>query len=166
MKALHTLAATALAGLALITLPACESKSAETTKAVPTEEALSAEELINNPNTANPQEIDVPNDLGVMTFAEKEYDFGTIHQGEVVTHVFEFTNTGKKPIIIDNASSTCGCTIPTYPREPVAPGEKGHIDVRFDSHAKVGQVIKIVTLRANTQPNINEVTIRANVLVP
>lgn len=158
----------ALALLLLSALPACEkTKPADaTTAAGRTEEDLSAEDLISNPNTANPQEVPVPNDLGVMTFDEKEFTFGDIHQGEVVKHIFHFTNTGKKPIIIDNASSSCGCTVPTYPREPVPPGGKGQIDVQFNSAGKIDLVTKVVTIRANTVPNINEVTIKVRVLVP
>ena len=153
--------------LLLSTLPACEkSKPDATSTANRTEEDLSAEDLISNPNTANPQEVPVPNDLGVMTFDEKEFIFGDIHQGEVVKHTFHFTNTGKKPVIIDNATSTCGCTVPTYPREPVPPGGKGQIDVQFDSAHKSGQVVKVVTIRANTLPNINDLIIKVNVLVP
>ncbi len=162
------LVATALTAFTLPTLTSCGDKAAKTETAGVnrTEEELSAEDLISNPNTANPQEVPLDNSLGVMTFAEKEYDFGDIHQGEIVKHTFTFNNTGKKPIIIDNASASCGCTVPTYPRTPVAPNDKGVIDVQFDSKGKSGQVSKVVTIRANTLPNINEVTIRANVLVP
>ncbi len=152
------------------TLAACDktvpATDAATAAANRSEEDLSAEDLISNPNTANPQEVPVPNDLGVMTFSEKEFDFGDIKQGDVVKHTFEFTNTGKRPIIIDNASSSCGCTVPTYPREPIAPGDKGTLDVQFNSAGKAGVVTKVVTVRANTLPNINEVTIKSNVLVP
>lgn len=143
-----------------------KSAAATTAPAARTEEELSAEDLISNPNTANPQEVPVANDLGVMTFKEKEFDFGTIKQGAIVTHTFTFENTGRKPIIIDNASSSCGCTVPTYPRDPVAPGEEGKIDVQFNSAGKHGQVSKIVAIRANTVPNINEVIIKATVEAP
>ncbi len=156
-----------LALLLLGTLPSCEQTKTSDASAAPREEAdLSAEDLVSNPNTANPQAVPVPGDLGVMTFSEKEFSFGDIKQGDVVKHTFTFTNTGKKPIIIDNASSSCGCTVPTYPREPVAPGAKGQIDVQFNSAGKHDQVVKVVSIRANTLPNINEVTIKANVLMP
>lgn len=150
-------------------LTACDSNPTAKVPAGTTgvsQEELSAEELISNPNTANPQEVVVPTDLGVITFTEKTFNFGDIHQGKVVSHSFEFTNTGQKPVIIDNASSSCGCTVPSYPREPVAPGGKGRIDVQFNSTGKAGMVSKTVLVRANTQPNLNEVTITANVLVP
>ncbi|MBC7449545.1 MAG: DUF1573 domain-containing protein [Hymenobacteraceae bacterium] len=158
----------ALGLLLLGALPACEqSKTGDAATAPPRNEAdLPADDLISNPNTANPQAVAVPTDLGVMTFSEKEFAFGDIKQGDVVKHTFTFTNTGKKPIIIENASSSCGCTVPTYPREPVAPGAKGQIDVQFNSAGKHDQVVKVVSIRANTVPNINEVTIKANVLTP
>lgn len=154
--------------LVTLVLAACDTKSGATTDATTpaTEEALSAEDLISNPNTANPREVPVPNDLGVITFTEKEYNFGEIHQGEIVSHTFKFKNTGKRPVVIDNASSSCGCTVPTYPRDPVPPGAEGSLTVRFDSHGKSGQTNKVVVIRANTQPNVVDVTIKANVLVP
>ena len=160
MKFSHLVLALAL----LAALPACDkTKPADPNApaAARTEEDLSAEDLISNPNTANPQEVPVPNDLGVMTFDEKAFDFGTIRQGDVVKHTFHFTNTGKKPIIIDNASSSCGCTVPTDPRDPVPPGGHGQIDVQFDSKGKLNEVTKMVIVRANTLPNINQVTIKA-----
>lgn len=160
----------ALGLLTLFALPACDqSKSADSTATAAgpkTEEELSADDLISNPNTANPQEVPVASDLGVMTFTEKEFDFGTIKQGEVVRHTFHFKNTGQKPIIIDNASSSCGCTVPTYPRDPVPPGGEGSLDVEFNSSGKSGQVTKVVVVRANTVPNINEVTVKVNITTP
>ena len=160
----------ALALLLLGALPACDrtvpaTDAATAAAAARTAEDLSAEDLISNPNTANPQEVPVPNDLGVMTFDEKTFDFGTIKQGEVVKHTFHFVNTGKKPIIIDNASSSCGCTVPTYPRDPVPPGGHGQIDVQFDSKGKIDEVTKVVVVRANTLPSINEVTIKTTVVL-
>ena len=55
-------------------------------------------------------------------FAEEEFNFGTIMQGDQVKHDFEFTNTGKEPLIIANAAGSCGCTVPEWPKEPIAPG--------------------------------------------
>ncbi len=68
-----------------------------------------------------------------MSFEEMEYDFGNIAKGTNVEHVFKFTNTGKAPLVITNASSTCGCTVPEYPRnESIAPGESRELLVKFD----------------------------------
>src|SRR5215204_6765023 len=60
-------------------------------------------------------------------FNEEEFNFGTIKQGESITHNFEFTNTGKEPLIISNAAGSCGCTVPEWPKEPIAPGAKAVI---------------------------------------
>ena len=60
-----------------------------------------------------------------MNFDRDEWDFGEINQGDVVEHSFEFTNTGKDPLIISNAKGSCGCTVPEWPRAPIPPGQKG-----------------------------------------
>ena len=88
--------------------------------------------------------------LPEMTFEEKEFDFGTIEQNTPQEHTFVFTNTGEAPLIITNASSSCGCTIPDYPKnEPIQPGEKGELVVKFNGSG-MNQVIKTVTLNTNT----------------
>jgi hypothetical protein len=98
-----------------------------------------------------------------MTFTETEFDFGTIKEGEVVKHTFKFTNTGKVPLVIQNATAPCGCTVPQWPKEPVAPGATGEINVQFNSSGKVGQQNKVVSIVANTQPDITTVTVKGNV---
>ena len=62
-----------------------------------------------------------------MTFTETSHDFGTITDGEIVTHTFEFTNTGEGDLIISEAVTSCGCTVPEYPKHPLKPGEKGKV---------------------------------------
>lgn len=96
-----------------------------------------------------------------MTFDETEYDFGNIPKGEAVEHVFSFTNTGKAPLVITNASSSCGCTVPTYPKnETIAPGEKGELTVKYNGSGK-GQVTKTVTVSANTEKGKEQLKIKA-----
>jgi hypothetical protein len=72
--------------------------------------------------------------------------------GEVVEHTFRFTNTGSKDLVISSASASCGCTIPNWPKEPIAPGEKGEIKVEFNSNGKKDMVTKDITILANTNP--------------
>lgn len=119
--------------------------------------------LIDNPNVSSETEAPNPN-APVMSFATAEHDFGDIQPGAVVKHTFEFTNTGKSPLIIENASVSCGCTTPNWTKEPIAPGAKGSIDVQFDSHGKSGMQNKEVAIHANTQPSITKVTIKTNIL--
>ncbi|WP_242921449.1 DUF1573 domain-containing protein [Pontibacter liquoris] len=99
----------------------------------------------------------------IITFEENEFDFGTIKQGQVVEHVFSFTNTGKTPLIIENASASCGCTVPEPPTEPIAPGQKSSISVKFNSAGKMGQQMPTVTIRANTEPNLTKISMKGTV---
>lgn len=96
-----------------------------------------------------------------MTFAETKYDFGNITEGEVVSHTFEFTNTGEGDLIIAEAVSSCGCTVPEYPKQPIKPGEKSKIEVKYNSSGKKGFEEKTVNIVANTTPPNNAITISA-----
>ena len=93
-----------------------------------------------------------------IKFDKEVYDFGTCTEGDKVKKVIEFTNTGKLPLTIKQAYGSCGCTIPTYDKEPVAPGKKGKIEVNFDSTHKPGANTKQVMIEANTIPTITSVT--------
>jgi len=95
-----------------------------------------------------------------ISFAEKEFDFGTIEQGTKVEHVFKFTNTGDAPLVIVNAKSSCGCTVPTYPKTPVAPGDEAELLVKFNGSGK-NQVSKTVTITANTKTGKEVIKIKA-----
>ncbi|WP_034256648.1 DUF1573 domain-containing protein [Adhaeribacter aquaticus] len=148
----------------LFTIGCEQKKEASADEITTTEVASTPTNTVNNPNTTNPQEIQPSADAPVMSFKETEFDFGTIKEGEVVNHTFTFTNTGKSPLVIESASSTCGCTIPEFPKEPVAPGAAGKISVQFNSSGKGGtQQLKVITIKANTQPEITQVNIKANV---
>lgn len=107
--------------------------------------------LINNPVTAN--EVITPDQAAQITFDEEVFDFGDITEGDEVEHVFSFTNTGKNPLVINNATASCGCTVPVWPRDPIAPGQKGEIKVNFNSTGKQGEQNKAITIAANTLPN-------------
>ena len=100
-----------------------------------------------------------------ITFEEEEFDFGTIQQNTPQEHVFKFTNTGNAPLVITNATSTCGCTVPTYTKEPIAPGETGEMLVKFNGSGQ-GQVTKTVTVTANTEAGTEQVRIKAFVETP
>ena len=86
-----------------------------------------------------------------MFFSEKLYDFGVIAQGDTVEHTFVFENKGIKPLKILSARGSCGCTVPSYSKEEIAPGKKGKVFVRFNSAGKSGQQNKTVTLVTNIE---------------
>lgn len=100
----------------------------------------------------------------VFKFEKEVYDFGEIKDGEKVTYDFKFKNIGNSPLIISSATATCGCTIPEYPKEPVAPGAEGLIRVVFNSAGKAGMQNKIISITANTVPSLTELNILGNVL--
>ena len=88
----------------------------------------------------------------VITFKENAWDFGTITEGERVEHTFKFKNTGNADLVISSAKASCGCTIPSPPKEPIAPGESSEIKVEFNSAGKSDMVTKDITILANTNP--------------
>lgn len=96
-------------------------------------------------------------DAPVISFKQGMYNFGKIVQGESVHYEFKFTNTGKSPLIITNATATCGCTIPEIPKEPIKPGADGVIKVVFNSAGKMGMQDKVVTITSNGNPSTTEV---------
>ena len=98
-----------------------------------------------------------------MEFGESEFDFGTVDDGEKVNHNYKFTNTGSEPLIISNAKGSCGCTVPSWPKEPIPPGGTGEIQVQFDSKNKKGRQTKRVTITANTDPAQTFLTITGEV---
>jgi len=95
-----------------------------------------------------------------MEFETSEHDFGNIPKGENVEHTFTFTNTGQAPLVITNARSTCGCTVPTWTKEPIQPGETGEMLVKFNGSGN-GQVTKTVTVTANTEAGTERLRIKA-----
>lgn len=91
----------------------------------------------------------IPN--AIMEFDDTEFDFGTVEQGDVVKHVFTFTNTSDEMLILTNAKGSCGCTVPQWPNDPIAPGETASIAVEFNTKGKRGKQNKRVTITANTE---------------
>lgn len=83
-----------------------------------------------------------------ITFKTDVIDYGTIEKGADGVRVFEFTNTGTAPLIISRVTSTCGCTIPKKPERPILPGEKGEIEVKYDTQ-RVNPIRKTITVLSN-----------------
>ncbi len=119
--------------------------------------------VVTNPNSAS----DKPNgELPIISFDKTEHDFGKIVEGETVSCDFNFTNTGKADLVILEVSTSCGCTVPSYPKNAIRPGQSGVIKVAFNSHGKRGQQSKNVVVIANTQPNATSLRIKAKVVNP
>jgi hypothetical protein len=81
-----------------------------------------------------------------------EWNYGTIEQSSTGVRFFKFSNTGQAPLVISNAKGSCGCTVPSYPKEPIMPGASGYIKVKYDTK-RVGPFTKYVTLTTNAKSN-------------
>ena len=92
-----------------------------------------------------------------MKFKEMLHDFGRMKEGEKREFDFEFTNTGKEDLIIEDCKGSCGCTVPEWPKDPIKPGQSAAIKVKFDSTKKEKDQEKSVTITANTEPEITTV---------
>jgi len=132
---------------ALIIFGVTTSKAQETSKKIKTSAAKTAK----------------VNGAG-MVFESETIDYGTIAHNADGRREFVFRNNGNKPLIITNAVGSCGCTVPTFPKEPIAPGAKAVINVKYATD-RVGQFSKTVTVTSNAEGQTTKVlTIKGNVL--
>lgn len=99
-----------------------------------------------------------------IDFVQKTYNFGTIQEGDVVKYEFEYTNTGTEPLIIKDASATCGCTAPGFSFFPLDPGLSSAISVTFNSANKAGAQKPEVTIITNGYPSRHVLTMEGNVV--
>jgi hypothetical protein len=97
-----------------------------------------------------------------ISFENEIYDYGTIKQGANGGCEFKFKNTGKDPLVISNARGSCGCTVPTWPKEPIMKGQTGVIKVHYDTH-RVGAFTKTVTINSNAKSDTKVLTIKGTV---
>jgi hypothetical protein len=120
-------------------------------------------DIVNNPSSASDK---VNKGAASIEFEKTTHDFGKIIQGEKVTYAFKFENTGTSNLIISDVSSSCGCTVPSFTKDPVKPGETGLLKVTFESENRKGFQNKTVTVVSNTQPNTTILKIKAKIVEP
>jgi len=141
---------------AVMTWGACKNDSSSGVQEIRAGGANS--DLVRNPVSAD-QNVDTSR-LARITYEEPTFDFGEATEGDVVVHKFKFTNTGKVPLTILKARSSCGCTIPEYPEEPVPPGGTGEITAKFNTSGKHDQQKKLIYVTANTYPGETSVLLK------
>lgn len=129
-------------GIAALTIFSIQAQETKTDNAV-----------IVNPNAAT------------MTFETDVVDYGTIEQASDGVREFKFKNTGKEPLIISNATGSCGCTVPTWPKEPIAPGVSAVISVKYDTK-RLGAINKTVTVTSNATEATKVLRIKGNIVAP
>lgn len=104
--------------------------------------------------------IPVATTLAEMTFENDVHDFGTIEYAGNGTYEFKFKNTGTEPLIISDAKGSCGCTVPTYPKNvPIKPGETQSIKVTYDTK-RAGSFTKTVSINSNAKTPQKVITIK------
>lgn len=152
--------------LALILASSCAQKDDQAEKIKALEDKIAQLETGNtavSPVNAQSASTADPSTLGQFQFSEMEYDFGTINEGKVVEHLFNFTNNGQAPLVISNITASCGCTSPEWTKTPVNPGEQGFVKVVFNSTAKSGAQAPTVTIQANTNPTVTRLRMKGSV---
>lgn len=100
----------------------------------------------------------------IIEFVSKEHNFGEVKEGETVKHAFKFKNTGKTPLVIEEARPGCGCTVPKWPKEPIPPGGESEIIAEFKTQGQGGGVKeKSITIKSNTNPAETILKFKANI---
>ncbi len=145
----------ALASFAILSLGACNNNAADKIKGEGDAASGSETSLTTDDVTAS--------GTPAFSFSKENHDFGVIDEGTLAEYDFVFTNSGDAPLIINDASGSCGCTVPNWPKEPIAPGAEAKIHVSFNSNGRTGNQQKTVTLKANTVPNTMTLKISAQV---
>lgn len=97
-----------------------------------------------------------------MTFKYTDHNFGSVPNGSDVSYEFEFINTGKNPLVISNVSTSCGCTTPSWPREPIPSKGRAVIKVKYDSN-RIGNFSKTITVMSNAKNSPVVLSIKGNV---
>jgi hypothetical protein len=143
--------------IVLLGMPGCNAFGPDNQETLPAD-------LVNNPNSANGAAG--KGSLPIIQFEEIEHDFGRIIEGESVSYAFKFTNTGKSDLIIAEVTTSCGCTVPSYPKTPIRPGEGGTVKIAFNSNGRRGFQSKNIVVASNTQPNTTVIRIKAQVVNP
>jgi hypothetical protein len=118
-------------------------------------------DIVRNPITAD-GEMDTVN-IAKISFEQTVYNFGTVQVGAMVKQEFKFTNTGKIPLLISDCRSTCGCTVPEWPKHSIMPGESGSILVQFNTEGRKYDQDRPITVIANTYPKNTIVRLQGHV---
>jgi hypothetical protein len=137
-----------LVGSTIFLLASCDVRKKDKLAAV--DNKLTQQVVIKDPTT--------------VQIIDSVYNFNKVTEGEIVEYNFRFKNIGTKPLIVSNASASCGCTVPEKPEKPIAVGDTGFIKVKFNSDHRVGMAHKTVTISSNAEPAFPELLLKGEVL--
>lgn len=128
--------------------------------------ALYAQDTKTNEKGINYAKTDIPNpNAGVLSFETEEIDYGTIPHNADGVKIFKFTNTGTNPVVISQVKTSCGCTVPTYSKEPIMAGATGEIQIKYATN-KIGKFTKTITVISNASEPNKVIKIKGEVLKP
>lgn len=116
-----------------------------------------------NLDLAKSRDVAIKKGAALISFSNKEYDFGTVNEGEIVETTFQVTNSGKTDLVITDAKVTCGCTVPVWPKKPIKPGQTEDIKVKFNTNGKKNRQQKNITLITNTESGREVLTLKGMV---
>jgi len=116
-----------------------------------------------NLDSAKSRDTEIKKGVATISLDKREYDFGTVNEGDIVETVFKVTNSGETDLVITNATGSCGCTVPVWPRAAIKPGETGDVAVKFNTSGKPNRQMKTVTLTTNTESGREVLTLRGSV---
>ena len=116
-----------------------------------------------NLDKAASRDNEIKKGTALISLDKKVYDFGTVNEGDIVETSFAVTNSGKTDLVITNAQGSCGCTVPTWPKAPIKPGETGEVKVKFNTSGKPNRQQKTVTLTTNTESGREVLTLKGSV---
>ncbi|MGV6828674.1 MAG: DUF1573 domain-containing protein [Flavobacteriales bacterium] len=112
--------------------------------------------------TFQAQEIAMVEKTAIINFDKDVIDYGIIKQNSNGTRIFTFTNMGSEPLIITKVKTSCGCTVPTYSKEPILPGQKGQIKIKYDTK-RLGAFSKTITVSSNAKQSLKKLRIKGQV---
>tara|TARA_B100000767_G_C19659151_1_gene490213 strand:- start:217 stop:684 length:468 start_codon:yes stop_codon:yes gene_type:complete len=133
-------------------LTGCKDATNITTK-------IKKENLVN----AKSRDLEIKKGAASISFDKKEYDFGTVNEGDIVETSYLVTNSGKTDLVITNAQASCGCTVPVWPKNPIKPGATGEVKVKFNTSGKPNRQQKTITLTTNTESGREVLTLKGSV---
>ena len=117
-----------------------------------------------NIEKAKKRDVEISKGSAVIKFDQQTFNFGTVNEGDVVNAEFTVTNVGETDLIITKAKPSCGCTVPTWPRQPIKPGESSKIIAKFNTAGKTKKQLKSITLTTNTARGREVLKITGNVI--
>ncbi len=142
-------------GSVMLVFASCSSSTTNTGEVIPSQPApVVVPKEVPKPGSGEESQL---RPKTKMKFKKMEHNFGRMKEGEKREFDFEFTNTGKEDLYIEDCKGSCGCTVPEWPKEAIKPGESAAIKVKFDSTKKEKDQEKSVTITANTEPDLKTV---------